>query len=143
MPAACASTASPRASAAAPVRFGGRIGLSGYQLSEFDVTATGQDMNLRYPEGMRSIVDAEPRAAGTRDGADGDRHREREERELGARLRRIRRAVQRADRRRRRRFPSVEGQVAAASNVRFDVRLIAPSRCASTTIRRASSPAPI
>ena len=41
------------------VRFGGRIGLSGYQLSEFDVTATGQDMTLRYPEGMRSLVDAE------------------------------------------------------------------------------------
>ena len=41
------------------VRFGGRIGLSGYQLSEFDVTAAGEDMNLRYPEGMRSLVDAE------------------------------------------------------------------------------------
>src|SRR6185436_14920991 len=40
------------------VRFGGRIGMAGYQLSEFDVTATGQDMNLRYPEGMRSTVDA-------------------------------------------------------------------------------------
>jgi hypothetical protein len=41
------------------VRFGGHIGLSAYQLSEFDVTAVGQDMNLRYPEGMRSLVDAE------------------------------------------------------------------------------------
>ena len=40
------------------VKFGGRIGLSGYQLSEFDVTATGEDMRLRYPEGMRSVVDA-------------------------------------------------------------------------------------
>jgi translocation and assembly module TamB len=40
------------------VRFGGRIGLSGYQLSEFDVTATGEDMRLRFPEGMRSVVDA-------------------------------------------------------------------------------------
>jgi translocation and assembly module TamB len=40
------------------VRFGGRLGLTGYQLSEFDVTATGEDMRLRFPEGMRSIVDA-------------------------------------------------------------------------------------
>ena len=31
------------------MRFGGRIGLAAYQLSEFDVTATGQDMRLRYP----------------------------------------------------------------------------------------------
>jgi translocation and assembly module TamB len=40
------------------VKFGGRVGLSGYQLSEFDVTATGEDMRLRFPEGMRSVVDA-------------------------------------------------------------------------------------
>ncbi len=40
------------------VRFGGRIGLSGYQLSELDVSATGQDLRLRFPEGMRSVVDA-------------------------------------------------------------------------------------
>src|SRR5688500_410711 len=41
-----------------PVRFGGRIGLSKYQLSEFDVTVSGENMTLRYPEGMRSLVDA-------------------------------------------------------------------------------------
>lgn len=41
-----------------PVRFGGRIGLAAYQLSEFDVTVAGQDLRLRYPEGMRSLVDA-------------------------------------------------------------------------------------
>jgi TamB, inner membrane protein subunit of TAM complex len=40
------------------VRFSGRIGLSGYQVSEFDVAATGEDMRLRFPEGMRSVVDA-------------------------------------------------------------------------------------
>src|SRR5690606_2147066 len=40
------------------VKFGGRIGLNGYELSEFDVTATGTDMRLRFPEGMRSVVDA-------------------------------------------------------------------------------------
>jgi translocation and assembly module TamB len=40
------------------VKFAGRIGLSGYQLSEFDLTATGEEMRLRFPEGMRSVVDA-------------------------------------------------------------------------------------
>jgi hypothetical protein len=40
------------------VKFAGRIGLSAYQLSEFDVTATGEEMRLRFPEGMRSVVDA-------------------------------------------------------------------------------------
>jgi hypothetical protein len=40
------------------VRFAGRVGLSGYRISEFEVTATGQDMRLRFPEGMRSVVDA-------------------------------------------------------------------------------------
>jgi hypothetical protein len=45
--------------AGGPVTFGGRIGLSGYVLSEFDVTAVGTDMRPRFPEGMRSLVDAE------------------------------------------------------------------------------------
>ena len=51
--------------AGGPVQFGGRIGLSGYVLSEFDVTATGTDMRLRFPEGMRSLVDAELSLRGT------------------------------------------------------------------------------
>jgi translocation and assembly module TamB len=41
------------------VRFGGRVGLSAYQLSDFDVTASGAGLRLRYPEGMRSLVDAQ------------------------------------------------------------------------------------
>jgi hypothetical protein len=45
--------------AGGPVRFGGRLGVSGYTLSEYDVTATGTDMRLRFPEGMRSVVDAD------------------------------------------------------------------------------------
>lgn len=40
------------------VTFTGRVGFAGYALSEFDVTATGRDMRLRFPEGMRSVVDA-------------------------------------------------------------------------------------
>jgi translocation and assembly module TamB len=30
----------------------------GYKLSEYDVTAVGEDLRLRFPEGMRSTVDA-------------------------------------------------------------------------------------
>ena len=41
------------------VRFGGRIAMYGYRLGEFDVTATGEGMRLRYPEGIRSLVDAD------------------------------------------------------------------------------------
>ena len=36
-----------------PVKFGGRIGLNGYQIGTIDLTATGEQMNLRYPEGFR------------------------------------------------------------------------------------------
>jgi hypothetical protein len=107
------------------VRFGGRIGMSEYQLSEFDVTAVGQDMSLRYPEGMRSLVDANlalqgpataPIVTGTVNvknalwsgsfGASGG---------LFSGLTGSDGAI-----------PAIEGQVAAASNVRFDIRLTAP-----------------
>ncbi len=107
------------------VRFGGRIGLSGYQLSEFDVTAVGEDLNLRYPEGMRSVVDASlalqgpaaaPLVTGTVTvksarwargfGASGG---------LFSGLTGGDGAI-----------PAIEGQVAASSNVRFDIRLAAP-----------------
>jgi hypothetical protein len=108
-----------------PVRFGGRIGLAAYQLSEFDVTAVGQDMRLRYPEGMRSLVDGTLALQGPADspvvtgtvtvknanwtrgidtsgglfsGLTGDPV-----------------------------MPTVQGQLAPPSALRFDVRLIAPS----------------
>lgn len=41
------------------VQFGGRIGLDGYLPGELNVTVRGEDMHLRYPEGIRSTVDAE------------------------------------------------------------------------------------
>jgi autotransporter translocation and assembly factor TamB len=41
------------------VRFGGRITLHGYVPSEFALTATGDHMRLRYPEGFRSDIDAD------------------------------------------------------------------------------------
>ena len=40
------------------VRFGGRIDIEGYQPTRIDVTMTGESMRLRFPEGMRSLVDA-------------------------------------------------------------------------------------
>lgn len=41
------------------VRFGGRIGFSGYTPGELSLTAVGEGMRLRYPEGFRSVVDAD------------------------------------------------------------------------------------
>lgn len=41
-----------------PVRFGGRVTFTGLAPSEFNVTATGYEMRIRYPEGFRSVVDA-------------------------------------------------------------------------------------
>jgi hypothetical protein len=41
-----------------PVRFGGRIAIDGYRPGRLDVMMTGTNMRLRYPEGMRSVVDA-------------------------------------------------------------------------------------
>jgi len=52
-----------------PVRFGGRIGLEGYRPGRLDVTMNGQNMRLRYPEGMRSVVDANLSLLGTMESA--------------------------------------------------------------------------
>lgn len=41
------------------IQFGGRVGLDGYLPGDLDISARGQDMRLRYPEGVRSIVDAD------------------------------------------------------------------------------------
>lgn len=41
------------------IQFGGRIGLDGYLPGELNVTARGEGMRLRYPEGVRSAVDAD------------------------------------------------------------------------------------
>ena len=40
------------------VLFGGRMGLRGLALTDYDVTLTGHDLRVRYPEGLRSLVDA-------------------------------------------------------------------------------------
>ena len=42
-----------------PVRFGGRIDIEGYRPARVDVTMSGESMRLRFPEGMRSLVDAD------------------------------------------------------------------------------------
>ena len=41
------------------VQFGGRVGLNGYLPGDLNVIARGEDMHLRYPDGMRSTVDAD------------------------------------------------------------------------------------
>jgi translocation and assembly module TamB len=48
-----------------PVTFGGSIGIDGYQLGRIDVTLTGEQMRLRFPEGVRSLVDARLAVRGT------------------------------------------------------------------------------
>jgi translocation and assembly module TamB len=48
-----------------PVTFGGTIGIDGYQLGRIDVTMTGEQMRLRFPEGVRSVVDAQLAVRGT------------------------------------------------------------------------------
>ena len=47
------------------VTFGGRIDKEGYLLGRLDVTMSGRDMRLRFPEGMRSLVDADLTLQGT------------------------------------------------------------------------------
>jgi hypothetical protein len=42
-----------------PVQFFGRVGLDGYLPGELNVLVTGQDMHLRYPEGIQSVVDVD------------------------------------------------------------------------------------
>ena len=41
------------------VRIGGHVGLSGFTPGELAITATGQEMLLRYPEGFRWLIDAD------------------------------------------------------------------------------------
>ena len=41
------------------VQFGGRVGLAGYLPGDLNVTARGDNVHLRYPEGVRSTVDAD------------------------------------------------------------------------------------
>ena len=41
------------------IQFGGRVALDGYLPGELNVTVRGDEMHLRYPEGVRSTVDAD------------------------------------------------------------------------------------
>ncbi len=49
------------------VQFGGRIGLRGYVPGDLNVSAIGEGMRLRYPEGVQSVVDADLALRGTLD----------------------------------------------------------------------------
>jgi hypothetical protein len=51
------------------VQFGGRIDKAGYRLGRLDVTMVGTGMRLRFPEGMRSLVDASLALQGTPEAA--------------------------------------------------------------------------
>lgn len=45
--------------ASGQVTFGGRIAMNGFKPGQFNLTALGEQMRLRYPEGFRSVVDAD------------------------------------------------------------------------------------
>ena len=70
-----------------PVRFGGRIDIEGYQPTRVDVTMTGENMRLRFPEGMRSLVDADLTVQGPVDAPDARGHRRGAERAVHAAIR--------------------------------------------------------
>ena len=46
------------------VVFGGRLGLNGFAPGEISLTAVGENMRLRYPEGFRSRIDADLQLTG-------------------------------------------------------------------------------
>lgn len=52
-----------------PVSFGGRIDIDGYRPGRIDLSMSGENMRLRFPEGMRSIVDADLTLTGSVDAA--------------------------------------------------------------------------
>lgn len=41
------------------VRFGGRVAMNGFEPGELSLTANGEQMRVRYPEGFRSVIDAD------------------------------------------------------------------------------------
>jgi hypothetical protein len=47
------------------IRFGGTIGLAGFLPGELNLTMRGDGLDLRYPEGFRSIVDADLAVTGS------------------------------------------------------------------------------
>lgn len=47
------------------VNFGGRIGLKGYAPGDLSLTAVGENMRIRYPEGFSSLIDADLSLRGT------------------------------------------------------------------------------
>jgi hypothetical protein len=47
------------------VRFGGGIDMAGYAPGRLSLSATAENMELRYPEGVRSVVDADLQLVGT------------------------------------------------------------------------------
>lgn len=50
-----------------PVRFGGRVGFDGFLPTEYGITIQGEGMRIRYPEGLRSELDADLSLRGTID----------------------------------------------------------------------------
>jgi hypothetical protein len=103
------------------VQFGGTMGIEGYVPGRLDVTMRGEGMRLRFPEGMRSTVDADLTLAGAVDGAT-----------LGGRVL-VRSAVYARAFDPRQGLLDLAGETATASNggvrlpLRYDVQISAPT----------------
>jgi autotransporter translocation and assembly factor TamB len=51
--------------ASGDVTFSGRVGLNGFTPGEMNLTAVGQQMRIRYPQGFQSLIDADLSLTGT------------------------------------------------------------------------------
>ena len=68
------------------VHFGGRIGLNGFAPGDITLTASGEQMRVRYPEGFVSVIDADLTLQGTLAGARAQRHGQGPQRAVDGRI---------------------------------------------------------
>jgi translocation and assembly module TamB len=106
------------------VAFGGTIGIDGYQLGRIDINMTGEQMRLRFAEGVRSLVDAQLAVRGTAVGGHSERHRGRARGGLYAAIQPGRQVV---ELRARRGAAAAGGAPAPTLPLRYDVQINAPS----------------
>ena len=111
------------------VQFGGRVGLEGYLPGELNVTVRGEGMHLRYPEGVRSTVDADLSVRGNVKAPTLGGIGHGQERALEPADRSDRRAVRFRRRRpaRRRRGAAAPAAATPPVPIRFDIQVLVPS----------------
>ena len=109
------------------VRFGGRVGLTALWPSQLDLTFNGENMEIRYPAGFRSVIDADLSLRGGLDNATlggsviVTRGELRRSVDIGAGLAELVGSAAAAA------PPASRTAPAASFPLRFDIRLTAPS----------------